>query len=349
MGTQGPSSSSKQAGPLPQGPPHHAASPQRPTRQPVAGSPLEPIDSKDLAAMIAAAGINFSQHRQQQQQHAQQQQEQEYQQEEFQQQQQLHQQLQQQHQQQQAASLADLAAALRRVAAAAAAMPDQATGLRGFPSLLPMGQHPLGGAAQATPQGRSPAQLGLLPAPGGGGGSGLAHSPQALGAATGGGGGSGWAPPEAPPELRRSHLAATLGESQVSISRPITSATYMTRLHVTQQMASDLLPLAEPGSEAALQQPTTRVGPGTAAAGAAGPPGSAGRGNPGVTRFTSLFKRRLTVYDEADRAFPIQVRTHTQPLLLRHCDAARPAFGSAACGRADRASFSTALTPRRPA
>ena len=78
------------------------------------------------------------------------------------------------------------------------------------------------------------------------------------------------------------------------MERLITNQTYILRLHVTTQMAQHLFP---PRAELeAAHQAAAALDPA---------PASARLG--GGSTYTQLFKQRLTIVDEHDRAWPVQV------------------------------------------
>lgn len=82
----------------------------------------------------------------------------------------------------------------------------------------------------------------------------------------------------------------------MQVERQITNQTYILRLHVTTQMAQLLFP---PRAELeAAHQAATALDP---------PPPSSSRLGGGST-YIQLFKQRLTVVDEGNRAWPVQVR-----------------------------------------
>jgi hypothetical protein len=89
----------------------------------------------------------------------------------------------------------------------------------------------------------------------------------------------------------------------VQVERPITNQTYILRLHVTTQMAQLLFPpradleAAHAAAAAVEAAPSQRLGVGST--------------------YTQLFKQRLTVVDEADRAWPVQVPAGFRPRYLQ--------------------------------
>lgn len=108
------------------------------------------------------------------------------------------------------------------------------------------------------------------------------------------------------------------------MERHITNQTYILRLHVTTQMAQLLFP-PRADLEAAHQ-----------AAVALGPPPPQHSRLGGGSTYTQLFKQRLTIVDESDRAWPVQVRTTrtsgasgAEPLLAAPRTARRAANAAA--------------------
>lgn len=98
----------------------------------------------------------------------------------------------------------------------------------------------------------------------------------------------------APEGLRRADMVALHRQPQERVERQITNQTYILRLHVTTQMAQLLFPPR--GELEAAHQAAVALDP---------PPPHASRLG-GSSTYTQLFKQRLTIIDESDRAWPVQ-------------------------------------------
>jgi hypothetical protein len=98
----------------------------------------------------------------------------------------------------------------------------------------------------------------------------------------------------APEGLRRGDMVALHRQPQERVERQITNQTYILRLHVTTQMAQLLFPPR--GELEAAHQAAVALDP---------PPPHASRLG-GSSTYTQLFKQRLTIVDESDRAWPVQ-------------------------------------------
>ena len=85
------------------------------------------------------------------------------------------------------------------------------------------------------------------------------------------------------------------------MERQITNQTYILRLHVTTQMAQLLFP------------PRADLEAAHLAAAALDPPPASNSRLGGGSTYTQLFKQRLTVIDESNRAWPVQVPHHLGP------------------------------------
>ncbi|KAL4859773.1 Arabinosyltransferase RRA3 [Chlorella vulgaris] len=101
-------------------------------------------------------------------------------------------------------------------------------------------------------------------------------------------------PVSAPEGMRRSDLVALYTSPREQVERSITNQTYILRLHVTTQMAQLLFPpradLEAAHQAAAALEPTL--------------PANSRLG--GGSTYTQLFKQKLTVVDDSDRAWPVQ-------------------------------------------